>query len=228
MLDLNRTKIVQSREIPVTAGYSVAAEGVCLMQAFEAGEETVRPCTAEASKVFVGFSYAETMSPLTKSLVEQITAPAASPFTLTLKNTPITGQLSVLDTNDGTALTAGDPSTIATAYSISGNVITVNTARASHVFQITYRYSPSVADLQFNDYLSINSFQATDFIGSIGVIVQGEVYTDLFDASVNWAAAPTVKMEAGGLVGSGSGVAIPNAKVCHVPTIENPFLGIRF
>ena len=170
MILLNgKAKIVQSREYPVLTGQVVGAEGVALVQAFENGVEVVKPSAGAASEVFMGLSYGTVFTPATKSRVEELVVPSTSTYTVTLKDTPISGQLYIYGVTNSTAQTAGNPATTDNQYSISGNVITFHANRAGNTMRIQYRYSPTVLELQYSDNLMITSFSTNRLTQSISL-----------------------------------------------------------
>lgn len=226
MLFTGRLKIEDSREFGVLTGETISEEGIVLVQSSESGTEVVKPATG-TSDVFIGFSYGQTFTPTVKSNVESLVVPAVSTYTVTLAREPISGQIKIFN-NLGTEQTAGDPSTTANTYSISGKVITFHSGQAGKTETITYRYSPTAAEILATDRMQIPSVSATDQLMSIGAIQEGEIYTNMFDASVTFTFGMAVGMLSGGLVGAAGSNAIPGAIVCHVPTEDLPFLGIRF
>ncbi len=54
----------------------------------------------------------------------------------------------------------------------------------------------------------------------------GELWTDQFDASLDWGAGTAVTLGDGGQVTQGTAVAL-DAIVVHVPNADNPYLGLR-
>ncbi len=228
MLNLNhKTKIVVSQEIAIATGYTVDQEGMALVQMFENSIEKCIPATGGAGEVFLGFSYHETRTPLVKSKVETVVCPVSGPYTVTLSFAPLAGQLFIIN-EDGTVQAAGAPANV-NEYSILNNVVTFHSGQAGKAETFTYRYSPTVKDLMFNDKVSTTTWASPQAISSTGVIQSGTVYTDLFDAGINWNAATAVKLDAGGLVTdqTGGGTTI-NAVIVNFPNEELPFLGLRF
>ncbi len=228
MLNLNhRTKIIVSKEIGIATGYTVPQEGMALIQAFENGDEKCLPAAGAGGEILLGFSYHETRTPLVKSRVESKVCPASAPYTIALTSTPLTGQLSVV--NDvPTVQAAGNPAN-ANEYSIAANVMTFHAGQAGLTIKTVYRYSPTVNELMFDDKVSTTTWDAPQAISSTGVIQSGEVFTDMFDAGVNWDAATAVKLDAGGLLTdqTGGGVTVA-CTIINIPTEELPYLGIRF
>jgi hypothetical protein len=223
-----KIKIVQSREFPIAAGSVVNAEGQAVVQAFENGVEVVKPSLGSSGEKFMGFTYGPVFTPVVKSLVEDLVVPASGAYTVTLMNEPLAGQLFIKDLNTGTVQSLGDPAN-ANEYSISGKVVTFNSGNAGHAMFIQYRYSPTSLEVLMNDKMMITTMSPVAVINSIGVIQQGEVWTDQFNAAVDFASATALKMNAGGIItdqtGSGSSI---NGIITHVPDISVPYLGIRF
>lgn len=222
-----KTKIVTSKEFPVSTGQVIVAEGLVLMQVFEDGVEKVQPSNGAADSVFVGFTYGDVFTPMTKSVIKDTMVPASGPLTIELDYEPITGQIRIFDKTANAAIANGS-SANAGEYTISGKQITFHAAAATHAIKITYRYAPTAMDLTFGDNMSLSSVTASEMISSVGCIQKGEVYTDMFDAASDWDSATEVRMGPGGiLTASGSAAVIPGAVICHKPTADLPFLGIR-
>lgn len=224
MLNFESTRLDRTQEFKIKTGVSVSEEGLILVQDSENGLEVAKLATGTAD-VFLGFSFGLILSPVTKSLVEALTVPADAPYTVDLQRTPISGQIYIVNSL-GTEQTAGDPVN-ANQYSISGTTITFHSGQAGLVETITYRYSPTAMELQAQDNLLITSISASELLGSIGAIREGEIYTNLFDASVAYAIGNAVGMAAGGLITETGSNDIPNAVITHAPTVDFPFVGVR-
>jgi len=230
MLNLiGKSKIFKSQEFPVVAGQSIIAEGLCLIQTITGGVEYVGLSAGGAGEVFAGVSYGEVFTPATKVAVEVIAAlPVA--LTHTLLHAPISGtQIFVYDNTTPTALTIGNPVGQALEYSVTDTVLLFNIARLAHSIYVCYRYVPSAEELVAMDNMRITSFSASDYIGSVGCIQKGEIYTDKFDVTSNWVAATTVETGTAGYfdVGGGVGTLIANVVISHRATTDQPYLGLR-
>jgi len=228
---LGNTRIIQSKEFPVVAGNTVTAEGQAIIQTMVSGVEQCVISAGATDSVFLGFSYGEVFTPLTKSIVETVTVPAAGAATVTLKHAPLTNtQCWAYDSTNAVNQTIGNPVN-ANEYTIVSTLLTFNVLKAGAVMDITYRYTPTALELgSFEDNISVTSYSGSDYIGSIGVIQQGEVFTDQFDASVDWDSYTSVKVIAGGLLSTnaGTGTEITGAVITHFPTVDLPYVGIRF
>jgi len=228
MLNLiGKSKIFKSQEFPVLAGTLITAEGLALIQSISGGVEYADLSAGGASEVFLGVSYGEVFTPVTKVNVEVLTCPAA--LTLTLLHSVLSNtEVFAYDATSPAALTIGNPAN-ALEYSVVGPLLTFNVARLAHSIVITYRYTPSAEELVAKDNIRITSFSSSDYIGSIGVIQKGEIYTDKFNVASNWVAATGVETGTGGYfdVNGGVGTLIPGAVISHVADANFPYLGIR-
>lgn len=226
MILLNGLTIIdESEEIKLKSGVTVTAEGLAIVQDTENGLEVGKLSSGSSDK-FLGFSYGRTMTPVTKSKVESLVVPSSGTYTVTLDKEPISGQIFI--TNGTTVQTSGTPATTANEYSISGKVITFHSGQAGLTETITYRYSPTALELFQNDRLDIDSVSGSDLIGQIGIIKHGKVFTDQFNAGGTWVMGAALSMAASGILTTGTGNTLTGGVVCHVPTVDLPFLGVRF
>ncbi len=229
---IGRTKIMDSKELPIQPGYQVTAEGLALVSALDNGFEYVYPCQGVVGERFVGFSYSYTLTPTVLTTVEYYNVPATPPYTINLSYIPVAANGSIpaqIYVNNGTVgLTIGDPSTVATAYSIAGTSLTFNAAQAGLLMSITYKYNPTSLDLMFNNQAMYTSFTPSAITGTTGVILRGEVFTDQFDASAGWTQSSPVMLGANGmLTDTGSGTVL-DCVLTHIPTADIPYIGVRF
>lgn len=223
MLYLPLSKIVDSAETIVAPGAMILNEGAALVRAAGAPASGVTLSAGAAGEVFAGFSIAGTsaapFAPAYASKVETFLVPASGNVSLAF--TPVAGQIMVYDNTAGAVVAISAPVTL------TGNVLGGLTAGNS--VTVTYHYALTViqaralqGDVQPGGY-------AGAYVGQIGLAKRGLVYTDQFDAAVNWAAATGIKLDAAGQLTdqTGTGVAI-NGYVVSVPNAEVPFLGIEF
>lgn len=230
MLDNSRCRPYITKEIPVATGASVHVIGTPLVSVLEGGIEKVKPCEGNASEKVIGFSFGDRLTPLTKGFVASFAIPATAPFTVFVgRKGLLAGQIAIYDDSGSVLLTEGDPAN-AGEYSVDDDtgIATFNTAQKSHNITVTLRYAPTAEELVMEDNVRITSVDATEFLGQTGVILKGEVFTDQFDASINWSAATAIKTGSGILTDqTGSGAAFA-CSIIAVPTSGNPYLGIRF
>jgi len=230
MLDLNKSELIETRVATLLSTINVIEEGIPLVHVLENGISVVKPTAGAANELFAGVSVGRSFTPSIVSFIERLTVPAGSPYTITLSKTLSGSALGVaVIAADGTrtVLTSG-VATNATEYSIAGQVITVNSAQASKVIELSYRYAISLGEAMLK--YAFNQFApALVAIPTIGVCTTGELFTDAFDPASNWAGytgATPLKLGNGIFTLTGSGIAIP-AIVSAVPGVDSPLLGVR-
>jgi hypothetical protein len=225
MLQFPNTRVIASTERPVAAGAVIDQEGKALVADWTGGVFGVKKSTGAAGEQFVGASVNMLMPVTELPFGETLTQDATN--TITLANTPIAGTILLVDTNSGTVQTAGSPST-ANQYSISGKVITLNSAQTGHKYSVAYRFAPTVAQA-IATYGNVHpGGPAGQYLGQIGVITQGDVYTTEYDTTVDWSVGGVVKLGANGLFTlAGSGVSLSNVTIIKAPAAGNAVLGLE-
>lgn len=229
MLKLNSTRPGEISERMIANGIQIGAEGMPLVSVLENGYEHVKPATGEADEVFVGFSWMHNVVPTVLSMCEEIHVPDEAPYTVQLsRGNIITGQISgrnlatffIINT---TTLAAGNFD-----VDYSTGILTFHADDAGRDITMTYAYTPTVMEAKAHypsENLNINP--AFEFLETLGVILVGEVFTDQYDKSVDWSSVGNnIFLGAGQLTGTGN-VKI-GGHVTHVPTPDNPFLGVQF
>lgn len=215
------TKIVDSSEAVVAPGANITAEGQALIRVTAAPAQGVTPSLGASGELFAGFSLlgvsAAPLPALYATKVESFKVPGSG--IVALAKTPVAGQLAVFDSTAGAA--------VATP-TVVGNTVTSLTS--GNTVTVTYKYALSViearalqGDVQPGGY-------AGGAVGQVGIAKRGVIFTDQYDASVNWAAATAIKLAANGQITdqAGSGVALTGAYVVSTPSQEVPYLGIEF
>lgn len=219
MLNTLRLKIIDSQETPIVPGEVVAQEGMPLVKVLVNGKEYCR-CGNSEFAPFMGFSYTESLTPAIKSKVEILVADADE-GKVVLAATPITGQIAAYDATENTLINV----------TVNGNVVTCPDTLKGKEVKVVYRYSPSVQEVLMTDRVLVPSVSASDMTGSIGVILQGVIYTNYFDASADFSdLTKELCVTEAGLVGvqtAGGNLAKIPGTVISLPGVDNPFLGIR-
>lgn len=229
MLKLNATRPGEIVEKLIATGIQVESEGMPLVSVLEGGHEHVKPSTGAANEVFVGFSWMHNIVPSVISMCEDIHVPEAAPYTVQLlRKNLITGQIS--GRNLATFFQINTATLAAGTFDVDygAGIVTFHADDAGRDLTMNYAYSPTVTEAKalYPD-LNVNINPAFEFLNSLGVVLTGEVYTDQYDKSVDWqAVANNIYLGAGQLTGSGN-VKI-GGHVTHVPTPDNPFLGVQF
>jgi len=214
------SKLVDTSEAVVAAAAVITAEGQALVRAVGAPSTGVQQSmAADGNEIFAGFAIAGVSAAPLPALygtkVETFTVPSSG--IVALAQTPVSGQLAVYDITAGAAVA---PPTVVGA--------TVTTLTAGHVVVVTYKYALTVVqsralqgDVQPGGYAGAT-------VGQIGLAKRGLIYTDQFDASINWAAVTAIKLAANGQITSGGAGATIPGYVVSTPSREVPFLGLEF
>lgn len=214
------SKYPDSAEAAVAPGAVITAEGLALVRAVGAQAAGVLPSTGTSADVFVGFSIAGTSAaPFAEGYtnkIETFTVPATG--NVNLQFAPVTGQVFVFDNTSNSAVAS--PTVVGKQVQglTVGDQVTV-----TYKFPLTVVQARALTgDVQPGGYSGA-------YVGQIGCIKRGLIYTSEFDASKNWAAASAIKMAANGQLTdqSGSGNAI-NGYIVAVPGSDVPFLGLEF
>lgn len=208
-----------SGEFATAPGVVFLSEGLALVRTNNNQAAGVLPSTGADTDVFVGFSIASTVGAAFPepyaNQVQRFVVPANGQ--VVLNRTPVTGQIGIYDE------TAGED---VSSPTVVGDLVSDLTP--GNIVEITYKWAMTVLDR----VSAFGNEQPGGYVGAIvdqiGYISTGQVYTSEFDASVNWATATAVKLAPSGQITNqdGTGVAITNATIIHVPGTQVPYLGI--
>ena len=216
MIYFPMTRLVDSSEAAVAPTANITAEGQALVKAATG----VAPSLGTSADVFAGFAVmgvsAAPVAALYGTKVESALVPGNG--VVTLGQTPVSGQLAVFDNTDGAAVASP---------TVSGKTVTGLTA--GNTVTVTYKYALTTLQSRALQGDTQPGGYAGSYVGQVGLAKRGVIYTDQFDASVNWAAATGIKLMANGQITNqaGTGVAI-DGYVVAVPNQEVPYLGIEF
>lgn len=234
--DLKRTFSSQTLTRPLSAGTVVEQEGLILVHRLEDGAEKVHlAAVVAATDVPVGFTKTADSLPSRTSYVEMVTVPAA-PATLEadLRNQNLVLNAIRAVSSNGTVLTidpvyAGAPAPGAVKVDLATGRVKFHVAEAGTDVTFTYLYDLTLiqAKQKFGQrFVNNQGLHAEHGFIEVGH-GHAELYTDQFDASVDWAAPAAIKLgDAGQIVAAGVGPAL-NALVISVPSVDNSFLGLR-
>ena len=237
MLNMSRTLIHQSREIDFVPGCMVAEEGVPLVSMLVEGKEAVKAfegtTDVSAGVKFVGFSYSETLTPITAN--QNFSAVTDTNSGVLLPYEPITGQISVWKKGADGTRTRVESSEV-TIDPSNPRLIKVASSPNTPV-DIVYKYMPSLKTAFFEHRVLVPSVSASAMTNSTGVILEGEVWTDKIDLSADFEKAGNkLFINQDGLISAassvpGTGLEI-NATVIGIPGCSSSdsggFLGLRF
>lgn len=218
------SSIIRSTEMKLAAAVASLPiqNGTPLVFGLEDGVRVVSPSAGAAGEVLAGFAHQQVSAapalPADAVKVEQVVVAAGG--VITLDREPLAGQYVV------TNLATGAPITVSAA---SGLTLTVAGGNAGVEVKVVYRHALTVREAVYRTGDVQPGGASGNHYGQIGVGQQGVIYTDRIDASVNWAAATIVTLDAAGMLTdqTGTGEAI-NAQIVAVPTSDYPYLGLQF
>lgn len=218
-----KTRFTDSAEVALAAGASVTSEGQPMMNVPGSG---IQPADATVTTgTFAGFAVcnqsAAALPMLYATKVEEFEA-SASALTFELSQTPVTGQVAAY----ANGVKLATPTVSGKMVTVAGVVATVN-------LRIVYKFEPTVAQQIAMQGSVAPSGAAGALFGQTGLAKRGVIYTDHFDATIDWAKVATVQYDTNGLL---TGVAtvevgadvLPGAYVVGIPSASTPFLGLAF
>ncbi len=235
MLKLNQCRIMELSEKPIIAGVTVESEGAALVSEINTltGREEVRPSRGVAEEIFTGFSYMHNKQPGLLTMVETITTPGSDPNPIRLlRNNLVEGQISARNLSTPyVPIVAPASITVDTEFLVdyvNGELLFLPGMQRE--LTITYKYRPTVQELKMMvPETDISIGNASAVTGSLGVITRGEVFTDMYDAAVNWVGVgKSIYLGVGGILTNAGPGPLISGHVTHVPSEDTPFLGIQF
>ena len=217
----------------LAAGTVVEQEGVLLCAVLEDGVEkaTIVGTVAGSEKV-IGFSMTGDSQPGQTSNVESVKVPASGAYVAQLSKTNlVSGKVRLVANGSAlTILTVGSPAAGEVLVNLSTGALSFNAAEAGKTVVATYIYELTLSQSKAmfgQRHINNNGLHAE--FGQVEVQAgHGELFTDAFDAAVDFSTNPALKLGNNGIITVGGAGVTLNASVVHVPNAENPLLGIRF
>ena len=226
MFDLNRSSIMESRLMEVASTVGNLEEGVPMIHILENGKGVIAKAAGAAGEKFAGISHSKHIRPTKGRMVETLTVPASGTFAVSLSRTP-TGAAADRGVFNaaGVALSSQASVTTNAQYNLTGKVVTVHADLAGQDVTVQYEYEFSATEsaLMFGSDLAVLDVIAAK---NVGIITVGHVYTDCYDAAVNWATTASIKLGAGVFTGAAGSGTVVDAVVISVPAAGDPFLGL--
>ena len=234
--DLKRTYSTQTIGRPLAAGTIIQQEGLILCSVLEDGVEKLQLVdTVTGRETPLGFSKTADSLPDRTAYVETVTVPSApASLEADLRNTNLVdGRIRAVD-SAGTVLTidnvfAGAPAPNTVKIDEAQGRVKFHAGQAGLDVTFTYLFYLTLTEAKqkFGERFINNRGLHAEFgfceVGSGHV----ELYTDQYDASVDWSAGNPIQLGNGGqLVQAGVGPVL-KATVVHVPGVDSPYLGVR-
>ena len=228
MLDLAYTKIFQSTEKPLAStNVDNIVEGSPLISTVENGIGKVALGTGVNGEVFEGVAFAGFVRP-TICKIDETFVVDADALAVTLKKVVVGAIGCYIDGVFATVKTTGDAAEGEPLFTAGTNTLTFAAADAGKNVIVVYSFIPSVAEARAeagDGYAG--GFSLYQLSGTIGVIHQGQVATDQYDAAVDWTEAniSNIVINADGKFSRGStGAKVTNARVLQAPGFGSTYL----
>ena len=218
MLYFPNGRPILSSELPIASGASIAAEGQALVGSTVNSVFGVAPSAGTGTENFLGLAVSQQIALTSFPKVQEFVQPNTD--LITLSRTPSASTLAVYNVTTNTLLT------ITTHYTVSGAVVTMNSAFRGNTIRFIYKFAPSAVEARAISGDVYPGGAAGTSIGQVGIFMKGTVFTTEFDSTKDWTQTVTVKTGANGqLTQGGSGVTVP-CVIVSVPSTTNPYLGV--
>ncbi len=224
---------------------NVNQEGMAMQFAgYEGGKRKIRPSNGTDNTEFVGFNYGVRMgAPSRFTKIESLIVVAdGGAAKVTLSKAPITGTILVLKNSTGwgtgaamAEVTSGTPTNA--EYKIQNTLeLTTHADNIGAQVFVVYQYLPTVAEarVRFGDVWP--GVSPLKVLGSMSVVISGQIWTDMYDTSKNWSDIDTIasgevlKAGSNGRItygGSVTGASLAGmCSVIELPTVDQPYLGL--
>lgn len=238
-MNLNESIVEHKIDVALDPAYNGPLETGMVMVASAnisaSGGQLAKPCTGASGEIVLGVLKLSENSQESVPTIEDLTVPAASPFTLTLREVPTAVnavRAVAADGSDITVVAGSSPGAGEIALDAATGKLTADSSLAETKFRITYRYLISAQALAKFGRRSVN--QGAEQLHGQVTIMKGnsKLLVSNFDTAAAFAPTETVTCAAGGKVTiGGSGTAVGTCFQAPVlkltPGIEQAFIGIQ-
>lgn len=226
MINQKFTRTLDTAHSPVLDAHLIEEEGFALIYVKQGNDMVVRKSQGAANEVFAGVALSRNAATARLPLaLEGIEIDQAAGYTL--PRIPISGQIRILIDGSAATVQAGAPAA-AGEVQLTADALAFHAGDDGKSMDIFFMYEPTVTEArQYTGDAPVGGLphQAVDMIG---LFTEGDICTNMFNASVDWSSAVHPSLGADGLftVG-GSGEKLSNVVVMHAPNGENAFLVLR-
>jgi len=231
MINFNFSRFDRSTTRAVNPANLIAVEGAPLV-VDNSVDNGVKVTVGGAGEIWSGISISQQNTLTQSGYVDQLTAStSATPTTNLTYAVAATGTIYVYDNTTASSLTvqtAASPATGFIQYTVGSTLLTLNSAQAGNSITVYYRYNLTAAQSVGLQGTILPGGDSGAILNVVGVLIAGDIYTDQWDASVAWTTNPVVVTlgTTGLFTVGGSGIKVPNGRVIHAPTSDDPFLGL--
>lgn len=228
MLNYQLSSFFKTLPNEVLPGTAFNQEGMCIALVRDSGKLVARPSTGEAGEVFGGISISVNVPATHGTIVDEFIVPAGG--VVELARVPTAGQLLVVVDGVKLIIEVGtDAPTVATKVTLDGTslIFHADLALKSGRTQYHYEMTASEAAAQTGDYYGGRHNTAAVVMGVVSGVVEGQICTDMFDASDDWSSVIHPRMGADGkLAATGDGTLLTNVIVQAGPDSGTPLLTV--
>lgn len=226
MLYFPQTRIENSVERPVAQGSQITAEGAALVGALVTGIFGVRQSSGASGERLHGVSINSVTSMTQVPRIEE--AVLGNTNSIILGAEAIGGSPRVVVGT--TVLTAG-PAASATQYAVdptNARRFLFDASFQAQLVTIAYAYAPTLAQAMALQGNVLPGGPAGQYLGQVGVITRGDVYTDQWDTAADWSTAVGVALGANGKFVPVAAIAnaIEGVTILELPSAARSFLGL--
>lgn len=229
MLYFPQTRPEVSVERPVALGSLIASEGAALIDSLSGGQYGVKPSTGVAGEVFVGVSLNSVSTMTQAPAIDEATI--GNTLAVTLTHLPLPGSVRVVKTATGAVLAAAAAAS-ATEYAVDANNpqrFIFDASLQGAGVTVTYSFAPTVAQAVAMQGNILPGGPAGQYLGQVGVITRGDVFTDMWDTAADWSTAVGVVLQASGRFGptAVAANALRGVRIIELPTAGRAALGLN-
>lgn len=228
MLYFPNTRIELSLERPVAAGVVIDAEGMGAVADYTGGVFGVKPSTGAVTDKFVGVTLNRVIDMLNRPNIEGGVVAANAQL---LAFAPQAGTLRVINATTDVAFTVvvGAPAAGEVQIdTVNPKKLNFNAADNGVSTVVYYKYALTVAQAITIQGMQDPGGPAGRYLGQIGLITRGDVYTDQFDTTSDWTVVnPVLTLGPNGqFQQGGAGVQVP-CSIIALPVVGAALLGFH-
>lgn len=227
MLVQKYSRLFNTEGADVMTGHLLEEEGFACVRVMEQGRSVVRKATGAAGETFAGFNLSRNAP---TSILPLVLEGTANGTTIALPKVPVTGQILVKINGTTVSVVAGAPADN-TEVQLSADTLTLHASSANAVYFVQMMYEPTVGEARMLTGDAPIGGLASIAMGKTGLITEGTVATNMYDAAADWSGTTEVvpSLAADGrLTIGGAGVKLSGqCQIVEVPSAGNPFLVVR-
>lgn len=227
MLYFPQTRIELSVERPVAQGSQITAEGAALVGVLVGGVFGVKHSAGVAGERFTGVSINSVTALTQAPKIEE--AVLGSTHAIVVGAEPIGGTVRVVV---GTTVLAAAAAPSATEYAVdplNPRRFLFDASFTGQKVTIVYAYAPTLAQAMALQGNVLPGGPAGQYLGQVGVVTRGDVFTDQWDTTADWSTAVGVVLGANGKFAptANPANALQGVQIIELPSAQRSYLGLN-